>query len=182
MCTHSSSFKDRTVNICALFNVLLILYFHHRSRTKLHQPNWKLICTLSIYLLEMSHEVAASVASAHHVWVFSSLSLFHVCAEDFSRTVGKYLRFFLNFSLISTHVQNNTRKKNNETKSLLNINISLLLLLHLPPLSFLLAGVWWWRKCKYAYHIFGYEKFSTKAKASGIFQMKVWVCKGKRLR
>lgn len=46
--------SERRENICVLFNVLLILYFHHRSRTKLHQPNWKLICTLSIFLVSLS--------------------------------------------------------------------------------------------------------------------------------
>lgn len=32
-CVHKNSKQHRIVNICALFNVLLILYFHHRSRT-----------------------------------------------------------------------------------------------------------------------------------------------------
>lgn len=64
LCTHNS--KHHIVNICALFNVLLILYFHHRSRTKLHRPNWKLICTLSIYLSLLSRRCHRSSGSSQH--------------------------------------------------------------------------------------------------------------------
>ena len=37
------------------FNVLLILFIHHRSRSHTHQPNWKLICTLSLDVTKFFH-------------------------------------------------------------------------------------------------------------------------------
>lgn len=61
--------SERRENICVLFNVLLILYFHHRSRTKLHQPNWKLICTLSIFLVFLAPFYSGGCCRDDVVWM-----------------------------------------------------------------------------------------------------------------
>ena len=43
------------------FNVLLILFIHHRSRSHTHQPNWKLICTLSLDVTKFLHLHSSSL-------------------------------------------------------------------------------------------------------------------------